>query len=437
MRKTIYHDVTQLVHWSGKITGIPRVMNELALRARQANPDEVFVSWVKEVRAFCEIDLDKTLAYRGHGIVFLDANTITDSTVSMTANPVRPGITHKLKKGVKRVAKAGLRRVDGIHPGLHRRLESRIYGVAARRHKQADIRADDTVFITWGEWWDDAYLAMLEGLHSDGTHITTVIHDVGPMAAPHLASNSSSLADYCRRIVPICKMVFCVSQNTVNDLSAWLQKQNCDVPPMTVIRLGEDFPVGQPTRPAHESFAKSGIKGNDYIMCMGTVELKKNHMLLYYAYKLAAERGIALPKLVIAGRRGWMTEATFELIAKDPQINQQIVFVEQPSDDELAWLYLHCMFTVLPSYYEGWGIPVAESLHYGVPCICSGTSSMVEIGEGIVKHFSPSSTDECLAAIVAWLDPKTFAAVKKKTLAYKPTIWDDTYKQIALELEKL
>jgi len=69
MSRTIV-DVTQLAHWSGKITGIPRVMNELAVRFRRNDPTAVFAVWVKEIQEFCEIDLDQTLAQRGHGIAY-------------------------------------------------------------------------------------------------------------------------------------------------------------------------------------------------------------------------------------------------------------------------------------------------------------------------------------------------------------------------------
>lgn len=434
----VYHDVTQLVHWGGKITGIPRVMNELAVRAQRDDNTAVFVSWVKEVGALCEIDLSASLERRGEKIIYrqVDSGPSIRAAGNSTVPPRTP--SRRVVKGLKKAAKAAIARTELIHPGLRRRIEQRVYSAVASRYKQAAPQKGDTIFITWGEWWDGVYLAMLERLHDEGVHLSTVIHDVGPMVAPHLSGHSTaSLSAYCQRIVPLCDMVFCVSRNTQADLTVWLQQHGYSIPPMTVIRLGEDFSSDPPQRPHHENFAASGLKGDDYIMCMGTVELKKNHTLLYYTYRLAYERGITLPKIIVAGRKGWMSEVFLELISKDPQIKNQFVFVEQPSDAELVWLYEHCRFTLLPSYYEGWGIPIAESLYYGVPCASSNTSSMVEIGEGIIEHFSPSSSDECLQAIQRWLDPAALADARKKTNAYQPTSWDQTYVQVAKELEKL
>jgi len=54
--------------------------------------------------------------------------------------------------------------------------------------------------------------------------------------------------------------------------------------------------------------------------------------------------------------------------------------VENPSDEELAYLYKNSLFTVFPSYYEGWGLPIGESLWFGKPVVASNTSSMREVG---------------------------------------------------------
>ena len=59
------------------------------------------------------------------------------------------------------------------------------------------------------------------------------------------------------------------------------------------------------------------------------------------------------------------------------------------NDAELAYLYQHASFTVYPSLYEGWGLPVAESLAYGKFCLCANTSSLPEVGEQWVEYLDP------------------------------------------------
>jgi glycosyltransferase involved in cell wall biosynthesis len=101
------------------------------------------------------------------------------------------------------------------------------------------------------------------------------------------------------------------------------------------------------------------------------------------------------------------------------------------SDAQLDWLYTHCMFTVYPSVYEGWGLPVAESLAYGKLCISSNTSSMPEIAGDLIEYFSPYDPAACLALLEKYLDPEVRqhkeAEIKKN---YAPRSWDATFQQI-------
>lgn len=439
-------DVTQLVHWPGKLTGIPRVMHELAIRYRREDPQARFVSWVKELQTFCEIDLDATLAGRvnGGGIVYRYASEAEEQTAESpeaaeASVPIEADTASAmLKRGAKRVAKAAIRRTRYIHPKLAETLENRAKAVHMNRFRQMHFEAGDVLFIPWGEWWDKNFLAKLEDLHTQGVKVTTIIHDIGPMVVPHLSGHSTeSLAEYCERVVPIASMVLCVSKNTQKDLTAWLKAHKLPVPRMEVFRLGEDFKTAKAEKPTDEAFRRLNVTGNDYIMCVGTIEAKKNHMLFFYVYTLAHSRGIDLPPLLIVGRRGWKTDDVFDIVSSDPTLKDKIIFMTDTSDAELSWLYDHCMFTVLPSFYEGWGIPIAESIARGVPCLCSNTTSMVEIAPGITEHFNPASAEECLAAIEKWLDPKALKAARDKTKKFKQTTWDDSFKQVSTFLKEL
>ncbi|HSX35099.1 MAG TPA: glycosyltransferase family 1 protein [Candidatus Saccharimonadales bacterium] len=437
-------DVTQLVHWSGKLTGIPRVMYELAVRfSREKNEDIVFATWVKDIQEMCEVDFSATMAVRGNGIVYRKKGEPWPPQAPLSARaaaaPAAVSADGKRPVTVKRIVKYGLRKAKRVAPGLAGKLEQQGKQLVLNSYHRVELGAGDTLFIPWGEWWDPNFIQLLKDWHANGMNLAPVIHDIGPMVAPQFSGHSTdSLADYTRNIVPIAELTLVVSNNTKKDLISWLAAQNLQAPRIEVFRLGEDFEFSsKPKKPVDPLFTKSGLKGNDYIMCMGTVELKKNHMLLYYVYKLAKQRGITLPKLLIVGRRGWKTETVLDLIATDTEVNQDILALHDISDEELVWLYDHCKFTVLPSIYEGWGIPVAESLAHGVPCVCSNTSSMVEIAPGITQHFSPYSTDECLAAIQRLLDPKEYKAAQARAKQFKQTSWDDSYKQVKMYLETL
>ena len=164
---------------------------------------------------------------------------------------------------------------------------------------------------------------------------------------------------------------------------------------------------------------------------------RKNHALLYYTYKLAHEQHVELPPIVIVGRRGWLSDDIYEVMTHDPQTKAKFVFLHDASDEELAWLYRHCQFSVYPSFYEGWGLPIGESLAYGVPCVASRASSMPEVAGELIPYFSPASADDCLQVITAMLRPGSIDEAKRTISRYQPTRWDDTFESVRTSLSAL
>lgn len=93
--------------------------------------------------------------------------------------------------------------------------------------------------------------------------------------------------------------------------------------------------------------------------------------------------------LVIAGSKGNGADKIIERIKLDPRLQKSVIHIESPTDNELSWLYGNCLFSVYPSRYEGWGLPVTESLGYGKICITANTSSLPEAGEGFTIMLDP------------------------------------------------
>lgn len=419
-------------------------MEQLAVRFRRDNPEAIFAVWVKEIREFCEVDLDQTLARRGHGIAYRYANE-ADLPKAATATPeapAQPDTVATLKKHARRVVKAGLHRARRFTPELAERLEDKAKAAHMQQFKRIQFQQDDKLFIPWGEWWDGNFIDRLEEWHRDyGIKIIQIVHDMGPAIMPHLSNSGNATQTfpvYCRRILPICPLILTVSENSKREAIAWLKERKLPVPPTYAFRLGDDIHIARPEPSKDPAYKQSGLKGNDFILFVGTIEIKKNHLLVYYVYRLALERGIDLPKLVIVGRRGWLTEATFELMTKDPAVKDKFIFLLNTGDEELSWIYDRALFTILPSMYEGWGIPIAESIARGVPCLAGNTSSMPEVAKGFVKHFSSYSTDECLAAIKYWLDnPKELEKARKHTKSYKQFTWDESFKQVTKYMKEI
>ena len=152
--------------------------------------------------------------------------------------------------------------------------------------------------------------------------------------------------------------------------------------------------------------------------------------MLYEAW----DRGIrpnaldpARDRLVFVGRRGWATNDLVREITMNPATRDTIVMLNQVADALLATLYRDCALVVFPSFYEGYGIPVAEALTCGKPCISSDTGSLPEIGGDLVRRLDPLDTIAWSDAIAAALkSPDELAAWGARIKAsYRPVTWDD------------
>jgi hypothetical protein len=410
-------DVTYLAHWHGKLTGIPRVIHELVSRYATLQEACVFVVWDNEAADFFEVDIQKTITNRGLSLHYLHDQSSTALSRAKHAASISGRGLRKLKNDYK---------VPVPRPVIDSLVRQR-----SDSYKKLSMKDGDTFLLTMGEWKNRSYIDKVLNYRQRNVRLIQISYDVLPLVQPQYSGHSTdSLTSYNTAIIPECDLVLAISEHTKKDLTAWLKAANLQVPEIAVFRLGDDFEESTPKKPSNQQFLKTIADNPTYLLCVGTLEARKNHTLLYYVYKLARQRGIDLPRLMIVGRRGWKTDDLYELITKDPETKDKMIILDTISDQELSWLYGNALFTIYPSFYEGWGLPIAESIMRGIPCLSSSTSSMPEIAGDIIDYFSPLSTDECLQGVMNYLKPATLKSVRERLVAYQPHSWDATFKQV-------
>jgi glycosyltransferase involved in cell wall biosynthesis len=202
-----------------------------------------------------------------------------------------------------------------------------------------------------------------------------------------------------------------------------------------VIRLG-DAPAGfdQPTRPR-----ALPDEVQAFTLSVGTFEARKNHWLLYQAWRrLILQFGARIPPLVLAGRMGWATRDVLQQIHDDPVVRDRVIVLLGVSDEELSWLYRNCQFTLYPSHYEGWGLPVAESLVYGKYCICTNASSVPEVAGDLVDYHDPLDAMTCMELVQRALFEPGFLQGREERIRieFRGATWAECGARIAPLLEK-
>jgi glycosyltransferase involved in cell wall biosynthesis len=113
-----------------------------------------------------------------------------------------------------------------------------------------------------------------------------------------------------------------------------------------------------------------------YVLFVGTLEPRKNIPLLLEAFALLRRHVDA--QLLVVGARGWLDEPIFAAHARSA-VGDAARFVGTLGEEDLAVLYSHAGVFVLPSLYEGFGLPVLEAMACGAPVVCSNAGPLPEV----------------------------------------------------------
>ena len=149
----------------------------------------------------------------------------------------------------------------------------------------------------------------------------------------------------------------------------------------------------------------------DYLLSLGSIQPRKNLITLIEAYScLRRSRPEGkLPRLVLAGKRGWLDREIFRA-AERSDFQQDILFTGYVPEQDLPALYSGATCFVYPSYFEGFGLPVVEAMQCGVPVIAGNRTSLPEVTGDAALMFDPFDTRALSEAITRLVDDPDYRA---------------------------
>ncbi len=204
-----------------------------------------------------------------------------------------------------------------------------------------------------------------------------------------------------------------VSESTRRDMQRWIAAP-LEKTFATPLGVAPDFhPVDEDT-----VLARVARKYNlppKFILFVGLLEPRKNLPALFRAYtRLAASDSETA--LVIVGRKGWLPQAILEQVPA--HLHTRIIFTGYVAQADLPVVYNLAQVFVYPSFYEGFGFPVLESLACGTPVVTTPVSSMPEVA-GEAALYAPPEDDAALSEAILRIlqDPALAQDLRTRGLA--------------------
>lgn len=310
------------------------------------------------------------------------------------------------------------------------------------RHENLEtvVRPGDRLVLLDNAWYPKGLEPWLKHARTNlGLEVCVLLHDLIPLVTPQYTKSDTCFRfhDWLVRSTQYVTCYLANSENTGRDLRTFLNEQAA-IQPVKVVPLAQ-APLHDPgpedtPKTIYTVFSKSAgmpdhiraLTKVPYVLVVGTMEVRKNLWQLATVWdRLRTRPGRDLPKLVFAGCRGWLNDDFDRLMHATGQLGGWVEIVEAPDDDVLAYLYRNCLFTVTASFYEGWGLPIGESLGYGKTAVVSETSSMPEVGEDMVEYCDPHSLDSIEAACLRLIDDPDHRIMLEKRIAKAPLrSWD-------------
>lgn len=290
----------------------------------------------------------------------------------------------------------------------------------------------DYLFSIGSECYEQpGHLPAYTRLQKEGAKLIRMIYDMIPVSQPQWVYQATSevFEKATIQLIRNSDHLLTISDYSRGEILQFASKQGLIPPPVQVIRLGDVLsqpvsarisqpnPEPKPTRP--------------FLLCLGTLEPRKNHRLLQETWRRMAQcHGAAIPDLVCIGYLDPRTEQVRHEIRHDPLIKHHITILNEVNDQQVEWYFNNCIATIFPSLHEGWGLPVAESLARGKLCLAAHATSIPEISS-LTVLFDPQDPVKLADLVMETSRNKSWRDQQERTikLQYPITEWRVTAEQ--------
>lgn len=369
-------DLTRLVSRQGHrvLTGIDRV--ELAYARRFLEDPVPLFGLVRSAAGYLLLDRPGVAMVQG-----LVRGDLHPARAGFVARLMRPGQPDRA------AAEAALR-----YHALSRAVPP-LLGRMLRRHLPAGC---DAYLVGHADLTPRVMGALAKGA---GARVTVLLHDTIPLDHPEFARPDMP-ARFLRKLAAVSRgadRVICTTEDARRRAVMHLARPG-RVPSVMVAPLGVET-----ARPDATALPAGLPPDAAFLLCIGTIEPRKNHALLLDLWERmhATLPQARIPRLVLAGARGWSNAEVFRRLDSLPFIGQTVLEYPDLADGAVAALMLRARALLFPSLAEGFGLPPAEALSLGLPVIAAPLAVLRETLGDAPTYVATDDRDGWLAAILA------------------------------------
>lgn len=263
-------------------------------------------------------------------------------------------------------------------------------------------------------------------IKNNGFLIINFIYDLIPVLLPQFVQNITikNYKPFIKTVYRYSDMVICDSVSSQTDLLQYKQVLNIDRELSTqVVGLGSDFML---VNSLVEDIKIKSILEAKYILFVGTLEPRKNQQEVLDAFDILAKKYTDL-NLVFIGMKGWKIDKFIDRINSHPLKDERLFWLNNIDDDTLYHFYQNAFIVTYLSKYEGYGLPIVESLQHGNITITSNNSSMPEVGLEYADYIDDDDDlKQLVDTISTYCENKELYHQKKQTIKenFKSLSWE-------------
>lgn len=231
--------------------------------------------------------------------------------------------------------------------------------------------------------------------------IVVALHDIAYEFFPHefLKKDLYKLKHWTQHAISQARHIICVSESTKKDAM-----NTYAIPESKLHVVLNGFRPLEQTPASHQekTLSEYNLTKHGYVLYVGTLQPRKNIPTLVKAFKHIHATHPHI-KLVIVGKQGWLFDSIYQSI-READISDNIVLTGYVPNDKASSLYSNAAVFVMPSLYEGFGIPLLEAMYLHCPVVSSSASCLPETGGDACLYFDPHDEFSCATAIQSVLN---------------------------------